>query len=365
MPEVSGLPDQVALRRPWRFVICENDWTELGEPWAFDRKLSFGLSKSGTASFRIRDDDPLWEFSASGEARLKCFDSEETLRFLGPIVADSEAATGQGASIQLTAQDMFWYLTKRYIAKDTTGVGVTLAPPGSDPGHIIDYYLGQLNTEYDTGIDMGNRDDFVDRGITLLFKRMSDLVMEMGGIEGSYEWVLRYDDSGLTPACYIDLYQIAGQDRTASLFLEYGTGKNNCSRYEKVRSIDTSASDVYVAGDGNSKLAYAYDSAARDRFGARLEDVVSYGDITIQSLLDGLAAAHVAVRRYPRQIVSLTPFAMDTPRMGVDYEIGDRVTARVVVNGRRRVDGAVRIWGVDIDIDELGNERASFRLVPE
>lgn len=205
---------------------------------------------------------------------------------------------------------------------------------------------------------------FLRRTVTYLWKRSLDAIVELSSIAGSYEWSLRYVD-GSPPTVYLDLVGVMGTDRTASIFLEYGTGKRNCKTYGRIRSIDTHATRVWALGSGSTQAVQAYDTGAEARYHARREDVLSFGDITVAGLLDALASQHVAVRKDPRQLVSLAPLTTAAPKYGVDYQLGDRLSARVVVNRRTRVDGAARVWGADITIDELGNETPTLRLVPE
>jgi hypothetical protein len=345
-----------------RFVVADLNGTALGEPQAYERTLGVELSGAATAGFRIRADDPLWEQIAAGETMLKVYDSTGDLCMYGPVISDEETAEGQGAKVRVTATDLFFRLTRRFVGKDTTGVGTTYT--GVDSGTIAYNVLAAVNADEPTGITAGTADVFVARTVTHLWKRASDAINELGAIAGSYEWKLRYID-GSPPTVLLDLDARFGTDKTSSLFLEYGKGTlANVRTYARARSIDQLATDVWVQGTGQAATVYASDAAARLSY-RRHEDVVSYGDITVTPLLDALAAAHVAIRRYPRRIVSLTPFAKTAPRYGVDWNLGDTLTARVVVNNTVRVSGAVRVWGASITVTENGEEVPTLKLVPE
>jgi hypothetical protein len=344
----------------WRFIPTDLGGNNLGEPHAYARTLNIGVSKTATASFRIRADDPLWDTIVTDETNLKVYDSEGNLRFYGPIIGDNEEASGQGASVQFVAADVTWNLGKRFTGKDTTGIGTTHT--GKDSGQIIYDILDQINGEKDTGVTVGSKDTFVARTTTLLWKNVLAVLTELGAIAGSYEWELRYVD-GNPPIAYLDLREQVGGDRTSSVFLEYGTGLLNCKAYSRSRSIERKATRVWALG-GNSTLTAAASNAGYETFG-RWEDVLTYSDISSAALLDALVAAHVAIRSRSRTLVGLVPFPKTAPKYGVDWFAGDRVNARVVVRRSVRVSGFARIWAAGITIDELGNENPTLVLEPQ
>jgi hypothetical protein len=346
----------------WIFVVADNHGVSLGELRAYERTFQPGVSKTATAGVRLRQDDELWSLVAAGDTTLKVYNTAGLLQLWGPIVADEEQADGAGATVKVTAADLSWELARRYVGKDTTGRGLIYT--NQDSGVIAFDILAQLNAEHATGITAGQTGTYVHRDVTYLWKRALDALSELGASAGSYEWILRYVD-GSPPSVFLDLVGIVGGDRTTTVFLEYGTGKRNCKSYGRVRTIDQQATRVWALGAGSTQAVQAYDDAAEAAYSARREDVLSFGDIGSIALLDSLAAAHVAVRKDPRQLVSLTAFAKSAPKYGVDYTVGDRVSARVVVNNVIRVAGAVRVWNASIAIDELGNEQPELALVPD
>lgn len=345
------------------FVVCDLAGRALGEPRAYERSLSVGISRPATAGFRIRADDPLWEQIAAGGAMLKVYDSADVLRFYGPIISDEEEASGQGSKVRANAADLSWRLSKRLIGKDVTAQPVGVTYTAQDSGTIAYNILAAANADEATGITVGTKDTFVARTITYLWKPALTAISELGAISGSYEWALRYTD-GTPPTVQLDLPARLGQDRSATVFLEYGTGKRNCKGYRKVRSIEQLVTDIWVRGAGTNLIVNAFDAAARTAY-RRHEDIVDYSDITVTALLDALAAAHIAIRNKPRELVELTPFAKNAPRYGVDWNVGDSVSARVMIRNNVRVNGTVRAWGADIAVDELGNEQPTLKLVPE
>jgi hypothetical protein len=211
---------------------------------------------------------------------------------------------------------------------------------------------------------------FVGPTVTYLWKNALDAISELGAIASSYEWQLRYRD-GTPPTVYLDLFSQIGEDKTKDVFLEYGTkGKGNVPTLTRTRSVQSRASHVYTLGSGSTLVGEAFDAAADAA--RRAEDVVSVGEIADQVLLDALAAEHVAVRRTPRTTISMSLMPQNAPkygltfapRYGVEWAKGDFVTARAFLAGETIVNGAARVWGANITIDDLGNENAVPTLEP-
>lgn len=344
-----------------KYIVADSGGVNIGEPRATQRTLTIGVSTVETAGFRILATDPLWELIAAGDATLKVFDEAGNLCFYGPIVSDEEVGTGMGATVQVSAASIAWNLGKRFTGKDTTGVGVTYT--AQDAGTIMAGVLAEVNAEKPTGITIGTVDSFLHQTTTFLWKRVLDALNELGGISGSYEWEIGYTD-GTPPTCVLNLRAQLGSDRSSSVYLEYGAGtRSNCSAYRRARTIDQMATRVWALGNGSTVVSTASDATAETIH--RYEDVLSYGSIGSSALLDALAAANVAIRKQPRVLVGLTPFPPTAPRFGVDWQRGDLVSARVVVNGSVRVEGVGRIWGASVQVDELGNEAATLQLEPQ
>jgi hypothetical protein len=72
---------------------------------------------------------------------------------------------------------------------------------------------------------------------------------------------------------------------------------------------------------------------------------------------------HVAIRKNPRVITTVTPVANARPSPISDFTSGDTIRARAVVNGSVRFDQQFRIWGMSFDIDDMGNEKCELELV--
>lgn len=197
---------------------------------------------------------------------------------------------------------------------------------------------------------------FVGPTVTYLWKPLLDAISELGAMADSYEWKIRYVD-GQPPTCYLDLVSIAGDDRSSTVFFESGVGLNNCTLFKRTRSSRQRITRAYALGTGQTLTAVAFDAAAEAAPFARSETVLSVGDITDTTLLDALAAQHVAIRKTPRVVASMNLEPEIAPKYG-SWVVGDYVTARGMVEGELVVNGKARVWSAEINIDEEGNEVA-------
>jgi hypothetical protein len=354
-------------RIPWRFVLADRTGVSIGELHAYDRQASLGVSRVGSASFRILASEPLWAQIAVGQSRLKVYNSIGALIFYGPIISAEETGSGQGMSIQYNAADLMWYLGKRIIGGPTQGgacpTGVMFL--NQDSGLIAHSLLSLANADANIGIAVGLRETFLPRTVTYSFNNLLDSINELGAIAGSYEWALRYFDSAV-PSVFLDLEAQMGGDVSSAVYFDYGMRKNNCSSYSRVVSQETIANQVYVEGSdatGNRVIVREQDLASQAAQ-TLYQDYLQFSAITVPDLTLSLAMAHVAARAYPREIVQLTPFPKLSPKMGADWRIGDTVSISIAGGGRVLRSGKARVWGADISLGDEGDETPSLQLVP-
>ena len=78
---------------------------------------------------------------------------------------------------------------------------------------------------------------------------------------------------------------------------------------------------------------------------------------------------HVLYRAFPRQVFAFTPEPSDggirVPEYGLDYQVGDQVRGRIVYNGASLVDGFVRVYKAQFDVDENNRETVTPTVVNE
>lgn len=160
-----------------------------------------------------------------------------------------------------------------------------------------------------------------------------------------------------------------GQNRANAIF-EYGTGKSNVVDYRFTLSGDGLINTAYALPPGFPSGGTATTSNA-DSTGTtrqRLREEVVSSDLSSINTRQALVDEHVRVRQRYKRVLTFTPQVEDgsrTPRFGVDYEVGDTVTARIKDQGTLLINTAVRVYGADVEVDVNGLVRTTLSLVQE
>lgn len=348
----------------WRFDLCDASGKPLGElRRSSASRFLEGVSRPSICSGEIRGDDPFFGELESGLYRVKVISPSGSLRHYGPLLVDEEKGqAGRVPRISWTSTDLLgWRFSKRLLGKKALPTDADVTHTNKDSGQIAADALAALNAEAATGVTLGIQEPFVARTVSYAWKKMLDLLGELAAIDGSFEWRSRYVD-GAPPAVLLDLVAAIGEQRE-DVFFEFGTGKKNCVAYGIRKDAAALASDVYAVGSG--AISSAGDAAARAAYG-RLEELVSPSDVSVAGLLAALAAAHLAVRRQPRRVVSMTlGTSSRVPEYAAEWSFGDVVNARIEAQGKPRLDGLVRIWNVEVGFSDDGVEKVTPVLVEE
>lgn len=214
------------------------------------------------------------------------------------------------------------------------------------------------------------------------YKPFMEFVQEAGLTLGGFDfWQAPLDpvnNSGNSGTLTVDPYttvdgvrrSFKGQARANAIF-EYGTGRQNVTEYRFTLSGDGLINVAYAlppgfpSGGGAGTVSKA-DSTGTTR--QRLREEVVSSDLQTNEARSAIATAHASVRQRYKRVLTFTPQVEDgsrTPRFGLDYEIGDTVTARVKDQGSLLIDTTVRVYGADIEIDAQGMIRTNLTLVQE
>jgi hypothetical protein len=145
-------------------------------------------------------------------------------------------------------------------------------------------------------------------------------------------------------------------------------GPNNVADFS--RQIDGSTTVNYHLTTGKAGVGgqYVADTSSQATFNL-LEENTNLSDVVDPNILGAYSGAEIAVRKTPRQLYSVTPFGWTSdngvPEPLVDYAVGDQVHLVAKHSPRVNVDQMVRIFGMDIQIDNEGNERlGALKLAP-
>lgn len=370
----------------WRYIVTDLAGVELIELWnARGTNHAAPLNGVRTVTGSIDLEHPAADLLAADAPAeqlrllLKAYRNGE--RFLvGPFTDAEETAGPDGVgSVSFTAASPLARLLGRLIGKSTAGYGDGTPLATKDLGQIARGLIEAANAERDTGVRIGaigaSSSSYLER---VYFKRIAELIAELGpGNLGGYDFDLEpvepvADGLGVKLATF-NTYGSKGQHRP-NVVLEYGTGKRNVQSYRRpisgsgrvtrAYSLAVGFPDAIAEGDTPVVSTIANDAEGA---GERFEDVVGNGDLGVVDLRQRQTAEHVAIRKHPRNQWLVTPAPATEYEYGVDFEEGDTITARIVNphTGRVRLNGIVRIYGVELARDDMGRETLELNLVPD
>ena len=235
-----------------------------------------------------------------------------------------------------------------------------------------------------TGILPGTATGFIAdtfAGGPWYYKLFLEFVQEAGLTIGGFDfWQAPLDpvtNSGNSGTLTVDPYttvsgtrrSFRGQARANAIF-EYGTGRQNVTEYRFALSGDGLINVAYALPpgfpSGGSGTVSSADSTGTTR--QRLREEVVSSDLQTTEARQAIANAHTSIRQRYKRVLTFTPQVEDgtrTPRFGLDYEIGDTVTARVKDQNSLLIDTTVRVYGADIEVDNQGMIRTNLTLVQE
>lgn len=368
-----------------RTIITNLDYVPQGELLnASDRVTNIALSKTDTATFKIRTDNPLADLCISLEGYVKVY-RDGSLTFYGSLYTAEESVDEQGAYITCSAVSPAFQFQKRFLYPNTIvytadRAAITATLMGNLNTQFASYYAGPFSGVEDyraigeTGIDATVLP--VSSGSTISYnvgtiKSMADIISELSSGTQGFDWRLVPHENfsggvvtGSTIA-YFTAAQTLGSTKPEAVF-EFGTGRNNIKAYTRTVSRDTQANRIYHVGpSGAATIDYSIPSfrrwnAAEDHINTDINDAAAAAD---------LAAQHIYVRKEPRTTISFTPSGdygdSRLPKFGVDYGIGDVITGRAVSNGSTRFNGLFRVWAVSLAVDNNGIETTTLTLTPE
>jgi hypothetical protein len=381
----------------WQFILTDLYGNVHGEvTQASARKVTLPHLRVPSCSFTI----PVWhdlaELVLDTDCLVKAYRYDEhtdtrVLAFHGPVVSAEENTEEGAKSIAVTCAGPFWRLTKRIIPSSKLKSGTQYGAEGAliDLGTIANTVLSDVNGHRFTGIVAGDHEDTTDAWAGKWhLKNAAEAIAELGAGLNSFEYRVRptepvsYANPDSWPRIGLfDTLAIIGEDRPNAIF-EYGVPRSNMASYKRTVSRETllTRAIISVSGwpDSIEKLNLGtplapvivdrYNLIERsdaDQISDRglFEEVVNDAGVYDDGLRQNIADFHLGIRKNPKQIITFKPVTNARPAPLVDYNVGDFVRARAIVNGSLRFDAQFRIWGVTFDVDQNGNESVEIELI--
>ena len=341
-------------------ILTDLEGNELNEVrQATDRKVVMSLNKPSTAGFTVRPDNPILQSLFADDTLLKVYE-DTTLRFHGNVVS-SELSTqedGSAPSVKVNAADPAWRLSRRLLGKSSGGTKFT-----GDKAKSARKMINELNAEGNTGINLLAEGEYDSEGegeyIAGPYKAALSCINDLAhGFDG-FDWYME-------PIEYssgkIVTFRAAGvYGGSAAAVFEHGYGQKNIRKLSYLRDLAGLANAAYHLPDEGltegaevKKAEDATSIAHRGRF-----EVVADGfGLTDATLRQNWVDEVVRVRKNPRFVVSMTLDVDDltgrVPQLGADFWLGDLVHARSVIAGTTIFNGQVRVYQIQIEINDNG-----------
>lgn len=356
----------------YKLVLTNSALTPVGEIKNFGNfTFTRPLNKLATCSFSVRPDNARAQELSEAQRYVKVY-RKGTLVFVGPIVTAEEVVERATQTITVNCADAGWFLTKRLAGKSATGTLYNTATARHTIAQaIIDAENSASSTRVDTEAYAPHTSGSAITYKVGPYRPILEVVQELANSLNGFDWRIHPFESwsgGALVAGYagaIQMDTLIGTSRPNAIF-EYGIStRSNVLGYTKTRTRDTQATRVYHP-HGTEAARMKEDGTATDAWDL-MEDTIS-ADLTDTAMRDSLLDEHISVRKYPRDLIKMTPHIDPgvtgrLPQPFVDYDIGDTVTFRAVVNKTVRFAGNVRVYSINISVDqETGFERVTLIL---
>jgi hypothetical protein len=378
----------------WKFLLANSgDYSNVGElSGARSRQLQLTLNKSGSLSFTAPLNDPvasqIYPITHCIKAMRLGSDNVWRTIWSGPVWTIDEDISGE--RITVNAVGWLQMLEKRLIRSDLTYTNQTDADiilallalanmnpivigtpdTGILPGYSFSVMPGGPSPSLITaGTKTGT---FQNR--TIAYQRGANILQEIQRLteieSGCDIWI-----DPTTWQRSLNLYDRLMTDRTDVLFA-YNWGPSNIQQFGRQFDPSSLVNFIYVAGAPVIPPAYADTKTFPDptqnppKLGENSqktyglwEEMSALSDVTKSNVLTSYAAGEILIRSSPRIIYTFTPFPFVTEAKGkipepfIDYKVGDKVYLSARYANRIWIDKqAVRIFGIQLSIDDNGNE---------
>jgi hypothetical protein len=237
----------------------------------------------------------------------------------------------------------------------------------TDQGQIVKQMIDAENARMHTGVrvDTANIETTTQRVMQFpkhknVLEGIRDMALAWDGFD--YDASPVEDDDDLDVMADLQIWSQRG--------IEYAEGQRNVLTADIENHTDRITTNQWVTGRETGTVLPAknyQDTDMEDTYNAVFDSVDSFTDISEGALLEFLAQQFQIWRSAPRQVVKFVPAPTARFRPFDHFDLGDFVTFRLR-KGRyasRPIDGAVRMYGFTIDIDETGAERiAEIEIEP-
>lgn len=376
----------------WRFVLCDLMGAAIASlsPISSEKQLAYALNRSSRLSFSCPSDNPLVgtlhtdgdPYLTVGNRTIKGFrrtgsETTWTCRFNGIVWDLQDVGDGDACRTAVTAYDPFKLLERRLVLSSAGKVYKTVEFVGTDLNGVRGDHIAR---------------DMVDRTISFV----GPCGLETNSFTLAAKQYKKYDQAYIAPAivelcdtglldieldpedrtdgilCLFNAMPRRGQDRP-NVIISYAAPGRTAYYLDRTLSMDTVANDIRVwGGSTTGHLAHVTDATSKTKYHA-YQDATVLTEVKGGTDIDNLAAELLALRKNPRDMLTVLPTPGLAPTPFTQYFLGDTVTVLASVGSdqsppqtRERLMGMQRVYGISIDVDDNGVERvAGLDLSPQ
>lgn len=371
----------------WTMVLTNLAGSAIGEVReATERKVVMSLNKPSTASFTIWPDNDLMPNLFGEDTLLKVYQGS-SLRFHGNVISSELATQGDGSrpSIRVNAADPAWRLSRRVLGQSSGGTKYT-----GDKAKSAYKMINELNSAFEIVIEGGGKEEYIvegNTGIKLLSEAEYNSEGEGEYIAGPYKAALScindlahgFDgfDWYMEPIEYsagkIVTFQAKGvYGGTSGAVFEHGYGQKNVRSLSYLRDLSGLANVAFHIPDEGFTAGAVVKSAINGKSASlrgRFEIVADGFGLTDATLRQNWVDEVVRVRKNPRFVVAMSLDIDDgtgrVPALKTDFWLGDLVTARSVINDTTMFNGKVRVYQIQVELNDAGTATVTPILIDE
>lgn len=353
----------------WNFIVTDLSGVAVGEVInGTGRQVIRSLSSPSTASFTIGITNPLLKDLLTRDLNLKVYRNNKIV-FHGPLLTTQLVAADatQTPTVACAASDPGFRFDRRLSGKSANGTLFN----GTDRLTIAESLIATANSDGEMGIQtLGQTCGSTAVYIAGPYKKLSECLADMGSTLSGFDWRIDPIEYSAGKIGQFKAAAILGSQQTAAVFEYQGRGNMRVPDYQK-GIVDLVNQVFSIPDDGtNSPLGIRSATDATSITARGLyEEVVDTSNITNAALRDAVLSDHILYRKKPRQVLTFSPDFNDytgrVPEWGVDYFIGDSVRGRVLYNGIALIDGYVRLYKMQFDIDDSNRETLTPTMVSE
>lgn len=394
----------------WEFLLADNAGNVTAELTKIrERKVQMPLSRVVMGSFIMDASDPLVNTVRQTDLCFVKAYRDNVLMGQGPVINTQKVRSSSASSMTVNWGGIGWRLGIRLIEESKKPTGIEYGKPAEaeweDMGQMAIKIINGLNVatvggegvngivtkniinpygpapagpisgiilpQANTGIRVGTILPCARTNVGPWFYQnalqgISLLASPLSGFDWEIEPVEPFSDSiGLVFGTF-NCQPNIGSTREDVAF-EWGDGKHNVAEFTELIDGSGLLNRAYSTPEGfpeNAKdpTLEFYDYVAMLERGTIYEDIIP-SDAVTEELRNRLLQNQISVRKNPKAVITFKPTNDRAP--GVlptfrqDYNLGDIVIFRSVEYGVTTFEGLVRIYEVDFEIDDVGDETAT------